>query len=364
MIERLQLANMLAFQEADLELANLTLLTGTNSSGKTSILHALALLRQSFEAGVLEKSIMLNGGRAKLGTGRDLLHEDPIDLGHDRPQIRITLTIDDSLHTWTADYIPDADVLPVAGSFDPVSFSSGFQYLRADRIVPAETFPKSHEAVSIRGSLGARGEHAPNYLRVNGGAATACEPAVLDTGISSNLMDQTNAWVQLISSGTSIDVSDLEGTDLVRLGFRRQGPQVKSEPHRSTNVGFGLTYALPIVVACLSAAKGTLLLIENPEAHLHPSGQAVLGRLCALASLGGAQVIIETHSDHVLNAIRLAVKNTPLRADSTVVHFFSRSTDALQPEIETLQISADGSIAAWPKGFFDEWDSALSALLS
>ena len=91
------------------------------------------------------------------------------------------------------------------------------------------------------------------------------------------------------------------------------GHKVASSEYRPTNVGFGITYALPIVVSALSARPGSLLIVENPEAHLHPRGQVKMGELLCQASEAGIQVLIETHSDHVLNGIRLAVRDSQSR---------------------------------------------------
>jgi predicted ATPase len=366
-IDEIKLRNILAFRSTDLPLRGLTLLAGTNSAGKSSVLHALALLRQSAEARVLDSAWMLNGEIVELGTGRDLLHADPDDVaGVTGIGLAIALREGAALRTWSAAYNVDADVLDVVAdepeASDPL-FALGFQYLRADRIVPTVTYPKSHEAASVRGWLGARGEHAPNFLRVHGGHPAQCVQARLPDTIGTGLLDQTNAWLNVLSPGTVVGVEDVPGTDFVRLLFSRTGPDVKTEPHRSTNVGFGLTYALPVIVACLSAQPGSLVLVENPEAHLHPAGQAAIGRLCALASEGGAQVIVETHSDHVLNAVRLAVRRQDVRADNVLVHFFTRKSGVLQPDIETLEIAADGMLPYWPAGFFDQWDRALDELL-
>lgn len=76
------------------------------------------------------------------------------------------------------------------------------------------------------------------------------------------------------------------------------------ESYRAVNVGFGLSYVLPIVLALLVTKPGGLVIIENPEAHLHPRG-SYLGRLIALAAEAGVQVVVETHSDHIINGIRL-----------------------------------------------------------
>ena len=176
-------------------------------------------------------------------------------------------------------------------------------------------------------------------------------------------MDQTVAWLDLLSAGTYLEVLDVPGTELVRLSFHRSGPEVRTDPQRATNVGFGLTYALPIIVACLMTTQNDLVLIENPEAHLHPRGQAILGRLCALAAAGGAQVVLETHSDHVLNAVRLCVKHGEIPASDVLLHYFSREANVLQPSVTAIPVADDGMIPAWPPGFFDEWDRALDELL-
>lgn len=365
MIDRLHLTNVLAFRELTLDMRALTLLSGTNSAGKTSVLHALALLRQSEWAGTLGETLLLNGQEVQLGTGRDVLHNDTVGVAEiDGVAVSIGLDVGDESRRWTARYEQDADVLQIIGSptTEPL-FAKGFQYLKADRIVPAVTFPKSHEAVVKQRALGASGEHAPNYLRVWGETPTVCEPARHPAAIGNALRDQVNAWLDDLSPGTRVAVADVQGTDFVRLEFTRTGPDVRSEAHRATNVGFGLTYVLPVLVATLMAAADQVLLVENPEAHLHPRGQALVGRLCALAAAGGAQVIVETHSDHVLNAIRIAVKRGELAADHALLHFFTRSSETLQPAHTQMELSEEGMIERWPAGFFDQWDEAIDELL-
>lgn len=370
MIEEVQLRNVLAFRALDLPLGPLTLLSGTNSSGKSSLLHVLALLRQSHSAGTLRETVMLNGDLVVLGTGRDFLHADPGELEDGSIGLRIVVQYSDDdppSETWVLEYEAEADFLAVTqGPPDLVGslFHSNLQYLQADRIVPAVTFPKSHEAVTVKEWLGTAGEHSANYLRVHGRTPAACERARHPESVSSGLLDQVNAWMNQLSPGTGMSVDDLPGTDFVRLAFTRSGPDVRTDPHRATNVGFGLTYALPVILSCLIAQPGSLLLIENPEAHLHPAGQAMLGRLCTMAAASGAQVIVETHSDHVLNAVRLAVRRQDIDAGNVLLHFFSREAGVLQPHVDTLTVGRDGMLPSWPAGFFDQWDQALDELLS
>ncbi len=120
-----------------------------------------------------------------------------------------------------------------------------------------------------------------------------------------------------------------------------------------------MTQVLPIVVAALSVQPGNLLLVENPEVHLHPAGQSKIGEFLARVAAAGIQVVIETHSDHVLNGIRRAVKMKTLSCDKVALHFFRPRSENLNdktPQVQTPEIFADGNIDFWPKGFFDQFD--------
>ncbi len=113
----------------------------------------------------------------------------------------------------------------------------------------------------------------------------------------------------------------------------------------------------------LRAKPGDMLIIENPEAHLHPGGQSVLGKLCSIAATNGVQLFIESHSDHFLNGIRVAVKVGLIPNDKVKLFFLERGisvheTMVLSPEIDKL-----GRISMWPQGFFDEGDKLLEKLL-
>ncbi|SCE63441.1 Predicted ATPase [Micromonospora haikouensis] len=385
MIERLRLENFKAFRHLDLPLAPLTLLSGVNAAGKSTAMQALALLRQSDDAGVLDTKggLLLNGELVELGVGQDVLHENYADgRGGGRVFIAVAVTIDGHESRWRVEYRTaedrEADLLkfPLSweGSDQPPTpwhppkrkglFSAGFQYLRADRIVPAVTYPKSFEMAVRRGFLGVRGEHTVNYLRAREDWVTSPDllhPAAKSTG----LLDQAEAWLREICPGVNLMAEDLRGTDMVRLSYGfggTAGITSSNIRYRPTNVGFGLTYALPIIVACLSAGPGRLVMLENPEAHLHPRGQTMVARLACRAVAAGGQLIIESHSDHVLNGVRLAVKDGVLTPNHVALHYFDRNDDG-EIEVSSPEIDPDGMLSQWPRGFFDEWDRALDRLL-
>ncbi|MER6709861.1 DUF3696 domain-containing protein [Streptomyces sp. NPDC000877] len=169
--------------------------------------------------------------------------------------------------------------------------------------------------------------------------------------------------MQELCPGVNLQADAIEGTDSVRLsyGFGGTAGINATRRRRPTNVGFGLTYALPIVVACLTATPESLILLENPEAHLHPKGQSRMAALLSAAAATGAQLIVETHSDHVLNGVRIAVKQGVLQPEDTVVHYFQGN--GAGTEVVTPRIDKDGMLQQWPEGFFDEWENSLDQLL-
>lgn len=373
MIDQLSLTNFKAFRSADIPLAPVTLLTGLNSSGKSSVLQSFVLLRQSYDSSTLFSSdggLLLNGDLVELGTGLDVLHEDFVPTPEaPAPLIGIGLrTTEGQTFNWSALYAAEQDVLTLhsasdAGRTKSVFNRRRFQYLKADRIAPATSYPKSHHQAIGLGFLGARGEHTVNFLRHHGRRPVGSKALRHPDAPTVNFLDHVVAWMQELCPGVNLDATEIPGIDAVRLsyGFDGTAGLDSSSPRRPTNVGFGLTYALPIVVACLAAGPGSLILLENPEAHLHPRGQSRIAALVAAAAAAGAQLIVETHSDHVLNGLRLAVKNGVIPASATAVHYFRR--DGLRAEFVTPRIHDDGSLSDWPEGFFDEWENSLEQLL-
>ena len=144
----------------------------------------------------------------------------------------------------------------------------------------------------------------------------------------------------------------------VTLGIRTSDA---TDFHRPQHVGFGLSHVLPILVAALVARVGDMLLIENPEVHLHPAGQALMGRFLAEVAASGVQVILETHSDHVLNGARRAVRDAVVSPADVVLHFFrDRNLDGDQ--VVSPRVDVRGNVDFWPEGFFDQFDKDATAL--
>jgi predicted ATPase len=101
--------------------------------------------------------------------------------------------------------------------------------------------------------------------------------------------------------------------------------------------------------------------VDSPEAHLHPSAQSEMGRILAHFAGAGVQIIVETHSDHLLNGTRLAIKEGRLPNSSLQVHFFTRATPSGHGVISP-PVDPEGRIYEWPAGFFDQSEKDLSLL--
>lgn len=169
-----------------------------------------------------------------------------------------------------------------------------------------------------------------------------------------DIATQVNAWVSEITPHTEVEVKNLKSN--FDLFFRFEN----SRAFRAENVGFGLSYALPIVVALLSAEPDSLILIENPEAHLHPQGQSKLAQLMALAAQNGIQIIAETHSDHILNGAAVMVAKGVVQPETVIsYHIHRRNTERFAtaypvPMLPNGQWSEQKLKEAKIKGFFDQ----------
>ncbi|MED4953934.1 DUF3696 domain-containing protein [Paenibacillus macerans] len=366
MISKLFLKNIKCFEVQEILLKPLTLLSGLNGMGKSTVIQSLLLLRQSFLQGALGKEgLSLNGDFLYLGTGQDLLNENA-----EKETLGIKIEIDGEKELyWDFAYEKSSDLLPILSTnykHEFISlFSDNFQYLSAERIGPRSYFNRSNFKVMQQNNIGIHGEYTTHYLSVNQNQPIQNKLLIHSEGVSENLKAQVDAWLSIITPGTKLEIGDYTDMDIISLRYKFASDRDISNSFRATNVGFGLTYTLPVIVSLLAAKPGSTLLIENPEAHLHPKGQSIIGKLMALASMGGVQIITETHSDHVLNGIRLAVHGNQVDPNNISINFFNKReiNGKVKHYVDNLQVDKKGRISDWPEDFFDEWDKSLDQLL-
>ena len=366
MVRTISLTNFKCFRHLRLELAPLTLLCGVNGMGKSSVLQALLVLRQSFRAGALGKGrLVLGGDLADLGTGGDVLFD-----GADREVIEFGLHGDDVAAPCVLafDYERGADRLRARGSGaatlsgwkDRPPFSH-LHYVAAERISPRKLCGHS-ETAAHRSDLGPRGEHAMNHLAARRKDLMAEGDPRSTRAPSRQHGEVVDHWLSDVAPGTHLRFEMIPNAETLIGGFSFDHVgDVPSDVRRATNVGFGLSYVLPVVAALLAPA-GALCLIENPEAHLHPRGQTRMAELAVRAAAAGVQVIVETHSDHFLDGVRIAVRDGTIPPDDVAIHYFEQ--EGGEAKIRSPQVDADGRLSSWPEGFFDQHERNLVNLLA
>lgn len=377
MIRQIRLENFKCFETLRLSFSSLTLLSGSNSSGKSSILQALVLLHQSMLKNEWASRLMLNGGILKMGTMADV-----VDKIHGRHSFGIAVADDEHDYYWhfsSEDRVEmsaeierieiDEEVackrplagmlrklLPMQNTSDktyPVSdLLASATYITAERLGPREFYNlEDREKAS---AVGPTGEHTASILySLQGEEVDEC---LALASAPPTLLRQAEARMQQFFPGCGLALDRVPHTNGVTLRLRTSRD---TDHHRPIHVGFGLTQILPIIVATLSAKPNNLLLIENPEVHLHPASQALMGAYLAEVANAGAQIVIETHSDHVLNGIRRAVKRKAISSEQVALYFFRPPSDDLD-QVASPQLDQEGNIDFWPEGFFDQFEKDIN----
>lgn len=362
MIKRIHVKNFKCFEEQSVECRELNLFTGVNGMGKSAFIQTMLLFRQTYERkGVLEEgNILLNGHYVSLGTMKDISYwykkdsDIEIEIEEDGQSFKCHSNCDESELVWNFEEKIETSSL----------MGSGFEYISAERLGPRRYYDElSGERFSAT-QIGAKGEYAISVLYTIGSDYKVYENMKNHAENSERLELQVNAWMSEISPGIKVKAIPYLEANMMGLRYGQSGV-LGEETANAVNMGFGVSYVLPIVLALLKARKGDLVIIENPEAHIHPKGQRQLGELAAKAASNGVQVIMETHSDHVLNGIRLSVKQNSIDPEKVKVNYFGVYVDAdrmIKHEMTSPKILSDGSLSNWPDGFFDEWDKAIDLL--
>jgi len=186
----------------------------------------------------------------------------------------------------------------------------------------------------------------------------------LDGG-SKKVYDQISLWIsEIIYPGTKVSI---EGSDASKVDIKYSFKDQPLKTFNPMNIGFGFSYALPVIVAVLTAKPGSLLIVENPEAHLHPSAQSKMGYFLGVIANAGIKLIVETHSDHIINGIQIAVAKKVINNKKVTINYFfkeDKTEEELQedkvsgvkqqPNVNPIRIKEKGELTDWPKGFFDQ----------
>lgn len=384
MIDSLLIKHFKCFKHLNLPLRRLTLLTGLNSAGKSSVIQALLTVHQSLQLPGPPPQLLLNGDFVSLGSVHDV-----VDRLTGRESFSIGISTGESRIRWDFDATDRTSlVAPLARSvFSPtggenlrnwypkhesdsvkagMSELSQLLYVSTERIGPRDTYDADYN--EWQGDrLGSRGEYTPWFLLRHEGMEVPLSLRIGDG--PPQLLRQVELWMDKFFPGADLRISKVAvpGPPPIELPLVSVGLRTSAEDafYRPQNVGYGLSHVLPILVGGLAAAKGRMFIVENPEAHLHPGAQSEMAHFLAAVAKAGAQVIIESHSDHILNGIRRAVKEGLLQPDEVAIHYFEgRDLKTYETKLVSPEIKPGGQIVDWPKGFFDQINRDLAELVS
>jgi hypothetical protein len=384
-----------------MEIRPLTILAGANSSGKSSMMQPLLLLKQTLEAPYDPGPLLLNGPNVKFtsieqmlsrcGKGGELaLHIEIRDNRDETIAIefargasrrlelrRQTLTLNGS----TAVLSPEMAEEDLKVYFRSVTEGQHCEVSRArcfleivmrmappndhftHPVWPFAGFDFSPLLESIIHLPGLRGNPERMYPVTAVGASF---PGTFEKYTASAIASwagegQTERLARLgddlrtLGLTWKVEASRVDDTQVeLRVGrLPRPARGGARDLVNIADVGFGLSQALPVVTALHAAQPGQLVYLEQPEIHLHPRAQVAMAEVLAGAADRGVQVVIETHSSLLLLGVQTLVARGRLASDKVKLHWFLRNEVDGTTEIRTADLDEAGAFGDWPEDFSD-----------
>lgn len=438
MLESVEISNFKTWKHVYLEFGKLTGLFGTNSSGKSSLIQFLLMLKQTKEATDRGISLDLNGRLAKLGSFDDIIHDHDLTKTLDwnvqfesndtivlqDPSTKRTQSLVRSHRFGLSAEVDGTTLGPVArylqyrvgdqrftlsrkrtdnSAFDLKASGSNFKFVRTpgrawqlpgpiksyafpdqartyfqnasfladletayekevDRIYylgPLREFPK-REYVWGRSrpvDVGVRGE-----LVVDAILAATIDGArhnLYRKGRLQSFQEIVAYWLKEMGLISGFEIKELApGSNYYQAVVRVRDD---SPPALLTDVGFGVSQVLPIIVLLYYVPEGSTVILEQPEIHLHPLAQSALADLLVnVSTYRGVQVLFESHSEHLLLRIQRRIAEEQVDADDVKIFFTDYSKR--RSNLHELEIDEFGQILNWPEHFMgDAFGETLAA---
>ena len=351
-LSEIEIKGFKCFDEVIIPLRKINLFTGTNSSGKSSAIQALLLMIHN-AAG--SNSSPLNGMWLRLGSFDEcrnhILNKREFSISLKKNEEAYTLTFSANGE--------EGDLAEVKSLESPKSIiellkpeNSHVFYIPANRQGVADYYNKNFD---IHNTFGSQGEFAVDYLYRNKNKVIADE-LILNNN-SFTLSSQVNYWLEKLL-GVSININENKLSNSYSVEYKRGD----TKPLRPYHVGSGVSYALSVIISCLSARKNDIVILENPEIHLHPRAQAELTEFICRVANSGVQVIIETHSDHTFNGICKAIVRNEISHNDCSIQYFHLDEDSISHNAN-IELNKYGRVLNHQKGLFDQFDEDLNAIL-
>ena len=397
-------------KESRIEVRPLTILAGANSSGKSSILQPLLLMKQTLEASYDPGPLLLNGPNAKFTSVHQFISRSQEDLDVRQFSVemedlapgvtiknlfRLTKDQDFGIHEMTIRQ--DGDCLRLAPNQKSSSLKDALsRFVDEDVQWPAESklvvardrcfLDVEYESADTRGKLDAlqvraflattviselanralqsmihvpafRGNPERVYPRTASGPKF---PGTFENYVATIIAlwekdepRRQDLETMLSDLGLTWKVSarSVDDTQIELQVGRLAQPEPASDLVNIADVGFGVSQVLPVLVALLVANPGQLVYVEQPELHLHPRAQCALARILARGAKRGVRLVVETHSSLLLLQLQTLVAEGHLASDLVKLHWFSRGPEDGTTAIHSADLDDNGAFGDWPEDF-------------
>lgn len=412
LIEQIQVKGYKSLVDATLHVRPLTLLAGTNSSGKSSIMQPLLLIKQTMEAPYQPAgALVLGGAHVQAETARELVSKVEKSamgfqlavVGQEGEKKSLMQTAFIELQ-----YQLDGHAFKIAKQkagkggkevelFPTQAWVAVKQQLITQSLLTKQSSDSNKGIVeSINGFLRIYFLSQSGTILANASASSALESSLSSlmhipglrgspqrTYAVTTFQNQIRGtfdlyaagtisqWQQQSNTGALAQLNDslqrlgltnsvtakVKNANEVELSVNRLPAASKAKPRKAdmvniADVGIGVSQVLPILVALIAAQEGQIVYVEQPELHLHPRAQVVMGELLAEAANRGVRVIVETHSSLLLLTVQTLVAEGKIKPGDVGLHWFERDAKGATT-VRYEQPDENGAYGEWPEDFGD-----------
>ena len=394
-------------EECEIDIRPLTILAGANSSGKSSIMQPLLMLKQTLEAPYDPGPLKIDGPNARFTEAAQFLSMLPREKRTDRFQVTVAsthiesrgiersisvettfregkggieivkMTIktnskpDEPLRTMHFTLIPEMSAEEIKSLSNQGLMLKGYDSVKRSRCFLRLESQHSRVLFNTTAYLescifnsihlpGLRGSSERTYKFTSTGTRYPGTFENYAASIIHRWQEATDERLKMVVDALyTLGLTGKVGTQKVgdvgielQVGRLRHDRSNEADMVSIADVGLGVSQVLPVLVALVVAEPGQLVYLEQPELHLHPRAQVALAHVLADAAKRGVRVVAETHSSLLLLGIQTLIAEGKLSPELVKLHWFSRNKDGVT-EVDSVDLDEAGTYGDWPVDFDD-----------
>ena len=393
-------------EECEIDIHPLTILAGANSSGKSSIMQPLLMLKQTLEAPYDPGPLLIDGPNVQFtsaeqflskltdrkrtdhfhihidGRETDLLYSVRTTIRKRKSKIELDeMTVEQSIPPEHFTLYPEMSIKEIKLIVQPPSLSEDADAVKRSgcflRLVSQHGFFVYNSVDNLADAIfntihlpGLRDNPERIYKLTSTGPSYPGTFQYYAANVIHEWLETTDERLEKLTN--ALHTLGLIGkVNTKKIGDIGIEVQVGRFPHDNSDetdmvsiadVGIGVSQVLPVLVALIVAEPGQLVYLEQPELHLHPNAQVALAQMLADAAKRGVRVVAETHNSLLLLGIQTLVAEGKLSPELVKLHWFSRNKDGVT-EVDSVDLDEAGTYGDWSVDFDDVSLNAQSRFL-